>query len=419
MGPRAPNYRWNFATFVLDYAVFLVGIGFVSNVTVLPALASQLTTSAVLIGLATTMFTLGWTVPQLAAAHVIKDSPRKKPFFSRALPVRLALPTIAIALWVGLAGRPSAMLAVLMVGMFLFAASDGFMTLVWFDIMARAIPVNRRGRLLGLAQFIGGIGGIGVGILVGLIVDRWAFPRSYAILFTCATAGIAISSVATLSIREPEPEEQSHDERAAQDGWLRVVLRNPDYLRLMASRILVGMAGLATPFYVIHAADVLHLPASSIGTFVAANTVGGLASSLFLGILSERRGPLFTIRFSSGVAVAGPLSVLLPHLSGSPEFSWAYLLAFFAIGVSRSAMMLGFTNYTLEIAPASMRPAYVGLSNTLMGVMAFVPALGGWLLEATSYSWLFMTAAALTLVGFAVTLSLRRSEAIAAARDSR
>jgi MFS family permease len=411
---RPANYRWNFAAFGLDYAMFLIGIGFVSNVTVIPALASRLTSSAVVIGLASTVFSLGWTIPQLAAAHFTKDAPRKKPFFYRTIPVRLTLPAIAVALWAGLSGRPSVMLAVLMVGMFLFAASDGFATLVWFDIMARAVPVDRRGRLMGMAQFIGGVGGIGVGGLVTLILDRWTFPESYAILFGCASVGIGISSIGTLSIREPEPEESPSDGDVRQRRWVSTVARNRDYRRLMASRLLVGMAGLATPFYVVHAADAMMLPESAIGAFFVANTVGGLASSLFLGILSERRGPRFTIHLSSAIGVAGPLSVLAVELLGGEGTGWAYPLAFFAVGVTRSASMLGFTNYTLEIAPGPLRPAYVGLANTVMGSMALVPAVGGWLLQATSYSVLFTAAGALTLVGFMLTLTLRPSNEIAA-----
>jgi MFS family permease len=409
-----PNYRWNFVAFVLDYAVFLVGFAFISNVTVIPALASQLTSSAVLVGLASTVFRLGWTIPQLAAAHVTRDAPRKKPFFYKAIPIRLALPAVGIALIAGLARRPSAMLAVLMVGMFLFAGSDGFMTLVWFDIMARTVPVERRGRLLGLAQFIGGVGGIGVGGLVALILDRWAFPASYAILFGCASAGIAVSSIATLALREPPPEPKAASEPGERGPWLMLVTRNQDYRRLLAARLLVGLAGLASPFYVVHATDAMRLPESAVGAFVAANTVGSLSSSLFLGILSERRGPRITIRLSSAIAVAGPVAVLLMDVLGVAASAWAYPVAFFAVGVSRSAMMLGFTNYTLEIAPGALRPAYLGLANTVMGVMAVVPAIGGWLLETTSYSVLFSTAAVLTFAGFLLTLALRPSGEIAA-----
>ena len=291
--------------------------------------------------------------------------------------------------------------------------SDGLMSLVWLDIFARAIPVHRRGRLIGLGQFIGGIGGIAVGALVGLILERWSFPENYALLFTCASVGIAVSTACTLAVREPPPEEAASGEGQEQGNWLLLLVRNRDFRRMIASRLLVGMTSLATPFYVVHAADVLHLPESIVGRFVIATTVGSLTSSVVLGILTERRGPRFTIRLSSAIAVVGPVSVLLIHLAGGGWLTEVYPLAFVAVGVASSATMLGFANYLLEIAPPRIRPAYVGLANTLMGLMALAPALGGWLLEATSYPVLFVTAAGLAVAGFVLTLTLRPSDAIA------
>ena len=411
--PSPPNYRWNFTAFVLDYATFLIGFGFVSSVTILPALARQLTTSAPLIGLTSAMFRAGWTLPQLATARLVEGKPRKKPFFYIGVPIRIVLPAIAVALWAGLARHPGAMLLLLLLGMFLFAMSDGFMTLVWFDIMARVIPADRRVRMLGLAQVIGGFAGIGVGALVGLILDRWPFPQNYALLFTCASVGIAISSIATLSIREPAPEETLVEPRRDRHSWLRPLARDRDYRRLISSRLLVGMASLATPFYVIHAADVMHLPEKTIGAFVIANTLGSLVSSAVLGLAGERRGPRFIIHVSTAIAASGPLFVLLVHLIGSRWLTAAYPYAFVALGISTSAWMLGFTNYTLEMAPDGHRPAYVGLGNTLMGLLAFVPALGGWLLEASSYTVLFAVASAMALAGMALAFTLRPSQDIA------
>jgi MFS family permease len=68
--------------------------------------------------------------------------------------------------------------------------------------------------------------------------------------------------------------------------------------------------------------------------------------------------------------------------------------------------MLGFIDYTLHIAPKGMRPAYIGLSNTILGAMMVIPLLGGWLLQATSYTTLFALALALAAGGFVVALQL-------------
>jgi hypothetical protein len=69
--------------------------------------------------------------------------------------------------------------------------------------------------------------------------------------------------------------------------------------------------------------------------------------------------------------------------------------------------MLGFYNYLLEIAPASLRPSYVGLGNTILGVLTLAPTLGGWLLEATSYTVLFGVTAGLASLGTLIALGLK------------
>jgi MFS family permease len=77
------------------------------------------------------------------------------------------------------------------------------------------------------------------------------------------------------------------------------------------------------------------------------------------------------------------------------------------LGVVGSAWMMGFFNYLLEAAPEGMRPAYVGLSNTIMGIPTLAPIVGGWLLGATSYTVLFGVTAVIVAVGFLFTLSLK------------
>ena len=53
-----------------------------------------------------------------------------------------------------------------------------------------------------------------------------------------------------------------------------------------------------------------------------------------------------------------------------------------------------------------MRPAYMGLSNTLSGLLLLMPLIGGWLLERTSYPVVFGLTAAGTLAGALAALRL-------------
>jgi len=65
-----------------------------------------------------------------------------------------------------------------------------------------------------------------------------------------------------------------------------------------------------------------------------------------------------------------------------------------------------------------MRPAYIGLGNTIMGALTLVPMAGGWLLEATSYTVLFGVTAAMVATGFVLTFRLKPLPGSSTAKES-
>jgi MFS family permease len=404
-----PHYRWNFVAFVADYVFFTVALSFANPSSVLPAFVSQLTTSAPVIGLVSTVFNGCWLLPQVIAARAINDKPRKKPYLMMGMSGRIAVWLIALGLWLGLAQRPGMMLALFFVCVAIFTISDGLAAVAWFDMLARAIPLKRRGRLMGMAQVIGGLAGLGTGVAITLILGspRFPFPKNYALILTLAGLAFIPSAIALALLRESGTEKRDTNRKKwVQNGWLKPLLRDTTFRRLMASRMLVGMISLATPFYVVHATDVLNLPGAFVGSFVAAQQVAGAASGALLGPISDRRGPRAAICIGSAIAIAGPLFALVAHLGDGSLLVRAYPLVYVALGIYGSSTMLGFYNYLMEIAPDDVRPSYVGLSNTILGLLTLAPAVGGWLLEATSYTVLFGLTAVLVFLGFLAALRL-------------
>jgi MFS family permease len=82
------------------------------------------------------------------------------------------------------------------------------------------------------------------------------------------------------------------------------------------------------------------------------------------------------------------------------------------LGIVGSSIMLGFLNYILDLAPPGQRPTYMGLSNTLGGVLVLVPMLGGWLLQTTSYPVVFAAAAVGPVLAMGMALRLPRSASV-------
>jgi hypothetical protein len=204
---------------------------------------------------------------------------------------------------------------------------------------------------------------------------------------------------------ESEPSEKESRSKRLID-WLKLPFTNPAFRHVMICRILVGMMGLATPFYVQHATKELFLPQGIVGNFVIAQTIAGVAASATLGWICERWGTHYVIRIGSAAAILGPLFALGTHLA-SDRLALAYPLVYVFLGTINSAWVMGFFNYLLEIAPDGLRPTYIGMSNFVMGILTLAPILGGWLLETTSYTALFVTATTLVTVGFLLSLSLK------------
>jgi len=410
--PDAPasNYRWNFVAFIVDYVFFTIALSFASPTSVLPAFVSQFTRSAPVVGLVSTVFNGCWLLPQVIAGRVINDKPRKKPYLMVGISGRVAFWIITLALWLGLGQHPRMMLILFFTCIALFTLPDGLASIAWFDMLARAIPLKRRGRLMGVAQIVSGVAGLGVGALVTLVLDspKITFPTDYAFLFALTGLAFIPSTVALSLLREPPIRTLPNEARQeSQANWLSPLRGDPLFRRLIACRILVGMVSLATPFYVVHATDVLNLPLAIAGTFVAAQQVGSVGFGALFGLISDQRGPLATIRIGSAVAIAGPLLALLAHLADGGVLVRVYPFVYVALAAYQSSSMLGFYNYLLEIAPESTRPSYVGLGNTIMGVLTLAPTFGGWLLEATSYTALFGTTVAFASLGTLAALGLK------------
>jgi len=407
-GELPKDLRWNTAAFLVDYVCFGVAFTFLSISSVLPAFVDELTDSAPLIGLVSTAYSGAWLLPQLIVARLINDKPRKKPYLLTATSGRIALWIIALALYLGLSRHPTAMLTLFFICLGLFAVTDGFASIAWFDIMARAIPLKQRGRMIGVGQFVSGLLGIGVGQLVALILQNRPFPLNYALLFFLAGLILIPSAVALALLREPRPRPRP-DDAASTSSWrdLWHVLRGDSaFQRLIASRLMVGMISVATSFYVVHAATQLHLPTAVIGQFIGAQTLASVISSPLLSWISERWGPHYVTRIAALTAMIGPLFAWTTEQVHIPAMCYAYPLVYAALGFLNNAWLAGFSNYLLEIAPEHARPAYIGLGNTLAGILTVAPILGGWLLEATSYAVLFGLTTILVGIGFGLTLTL-------------
>src|SRR3972149_4809117 len=72
---------------------------------------------------------------------------------------------------------------------------------------------------------------------------------------------------------------------------LVAVLRNdPKFARAIAVRLLAGLVGLATPFYILHATQEAGIGSGIVGSLAAVGSIGSTMAGLLLGRVAARQG---------------------------------------------------------------------------------------------------------------------------------
>lgn len=404
--------RRNTTASLVDSGAFGAALGFIGYSTVLPVMALALSNSEPYVGLITTLWSGMWLLPQLPAGRRLAGRLYNKPvlvkmaFFSR---VSLALFALALAFDLN-----AALLVILFpIALSIFRGLDAVAAVAWFDVISKMFAPHVRGKILGWTQSAAFMSQFLASFVVAwaLGVAGPAYPYNYALLMGAAAALVMVSWAALTFFIEPRGEGVRNATAELNImAHARHILKVDRAFRLNAlCRILIGGIGFATPFYVLNTTGVLNVPKDSIGLFLAAQTLGGVVSSLILGPVSLRHGSHFVIRITMVLALIPPVMALLLNWFVRDNTLLATIgavLIFAAIGATDGSFLLGFLQHVLDIAPPGDRTAYTGLSNTIGGLTVIAPTLGGLLLQSTSYAALFIITALAPLAGLLVALRL-------------
>jgi MFS family permease len=399
------HFRRNWLAFFGDYVFFGLGITFASTSTTLPAFAATLTDNKILIGAVSSVWLGGWLLPQVLVANFLSNKPRKYPILIWAAIIGRPIFSL-FTLWVLFGGTrlPAFTMFLFLFTLAYFTMTDAVAALAWFDLMGKSLAPETRGRMIGIGQAIIGIVSIGLGVWIRYLLGEHgpAFPLNYAVIFGSASLFFWLSFIACAFIVEP-PEAVVELRPSLRDylpQLLNVWRENAAFSRVMLVRLLTGLGSLAASFYVVYGIEVQHLPPSSVGLFAAANTVGVAIAGIVLGLVADRWGSQRVVQITNWLAFSVPaLALVISTGVFGSALAWIYPGLYVLMGIFEGSIMLGYFNFILEIAPAGQRPIYIGLANTLTGLLIVIPVLGGLILSQTSYIVLFVLAATGTLAG--------------------
>ena len=395
------NYRWNFTVNALDGATFWFGMSFLSSAVILPLFVSHFTSSPVLIGFIAFLTAAGPLLPQLLVAKAVANAPRKIvfPAYIGFFVERLPLIILPAAVWLLADGSPVWALTVFFILYAWHCGGVGVILVGWQDLIAKIIPANRRGRFFGITNFIGN----GTGILGALALPFFLLISDFRAGFTMAFGVAALCMLVSwgflLLTREPAVESS-----LPASTWIDYLVRLPsivrqdgNFRRFLVSQSLTALSGMASGFLLVYAVHIGSLNNAQAGAFTIWLQAGLALANLGFGFLADRFGHRRGLEWGLLLNI---FSLILAWLLAAP---WAFSLIFFLRGAMSAAQFISGSALVYEFSAAEDRAVYLGLANTIPGLVgAIAPLLGGLLGGLLGYPLLFAVSAVMALAGWAV-----------------
>lgn len=397
------NLKRNYLGNYLHGMLGMTGFRLVNSPTFLPAYLHMISGSNTIVGLGLALQQVGGIVSPIFAGSKVEHRTRVMPaaLWMGGL-ARLAVAGIAVSGWL-LKGTP---LVISVLGfMLMFGVFMGAQRVVFAILLAKVIPISRRGRLQAWRNATGGAIAAGLAWAAGTyLIGPNVFGNGYGTTFAVAVV-LTSMGLWTLQflLKEPEPPTTRAQGRFRDRlrEFPRLISSDPAYAFFLLVQMLASSARIATPFYVLYVGASIHLTGSMLGALSLAFLGADTLSNLVWGYLGDKTGFRLVLLFSLAAWVAATLLVMNIH---EP---WAIFLAFFGLGAGQSGYNMAAQTMILEFGNRDDLPMRIAVSTTAESITATLgPLIGGRVADVFGYPAVFgisigvLAAALMVLLGF-------------------
>ena len=396
------HLRRNYLAHLLHGLLGQTGFRLVNAPTFLPAYVQLLSGSEFMVGLARAVQYFGMFLSPLLGASLIEHRQRVLPvgFVVGGL-MRVQVLGLALA---GLLLPPEWAVRVILGVLFLFGFFMGMQGVVFNYLMSKVIPVERRGRLLGLRNALAGLTAAGVAYLGGrYLVEPDVLGNGYAVTFLAAFALTTLGLGMLLAVREPEPPglRAPSPLRERLRDLPHLLRSDRDFTWYFLCRALATMGRMAAPFYILQAGGVIGLSGTTVGVLSTAFVLANSVANLGWGLLADHSG--FKRVFEGALALWIVSVAALMAAETLPEF----VLVFLGIGTGMGGFQMAAQNMVLEFGSRNDLPLRIAVANSAQELVGAIgPLLGGILAVAFGRETVFGVAIAFQIAAVGVVMSV-------------
>ena len=394
------NIRRNFGANLIHGVFGMTGFRLIYAPTIIPAYIHLLTGSSAAVGMGTALLQLGSTISPIASGAWVESRNRILPYAIRVgTMMRVMILGLALAGWLLSGGWLLGVTFALFLGLGFFS---GAQRVAFQMLMAKVIPIRRRGRLQGIRNLAGGVIAAGLAFFAGhVLIEGEVLGNGYATTFLLAFVLTSIGLVALrVMIREPD----APATRRAMPWRERVrefpaLLENPDFRYFLIAQAFATAGRVGLPFWTIYVGDRLGLNGALIGGLSLAFLGADTLSNIVWGQLGDRVG--FRQVYLAGLA-ATLAGVGLLVIGTGPLLLYG---AFVMLGIGSSGWQMASATMVLEFGEHEDIPMRLGFATTVEGAVAATgPLLAGASIALFGYVPLLVATIAALLLATLITI---------------
>jgi len=383
------NLRRNYAGHFVHGMLGMTGFRLVNAPTFIPAYLHLISGSDFIVSLGASLQQLGGVISPIAGAAQIEHRKRILPV-SMFLGTMMRVQILGIALAGWFLGGTSLLAAVLLF-LFLLVLFSGPQGVAFQFLLAKMIPITRRGQLQGWRNLTGGVIAASLSYFAGkYLIGHNVFGNGYSTTFTLAFILTSLGLTAfRFLVREPEPPtiRARSSIRERMRDLLPMLRSNPGFMYFMIARTFAIASRVAQPFYIIYVGKQIGFSGETVGTLSLAFLGADTVMSVGWGYLADRYG--FRSNFIIALAFWISSTVLLMSVT-SPL--WLFI-AFFGLGAGNSGYQMSAQNIVFEFGHRDDMAMRLAFSNTAESIMSAAgPLVGGVIAASLGYHAVFWVA---------------------------
>ncbi len=380
------NLPRNFVAHFVHGMLGMTGFRLIMAPTFVPTYLHLLTGSAFMVGLGQTLLQVGAIVSPMLVASQIEHRRQVMPIaLFTGVMMRLQILGLALAGW--FLGGPW-LIAATMILLATFGFFMGSQRVAFQAVMAKVIPIRKRGRLQAIRNIVGGAIAAALSLWAGAhLIENNVFGNGYAstfgVSFILTSLGLVIIG---LFMREPDaPSVRAQVSLKQRLKELPYLLKDKDYAWFLVAQVLAMGGRVSIPFCILHAGDRMELDGAAIGLFSLIFLGADTLSNLVWGVIGDKSG--FRLSFLISVMV-WLVSMIAMVFAQEP---WHFMAAFFGLGAALSGYMMSATTLVLEFGSRVEIPMRLAASTTVeTSVSSVGPLIGGLIAALFGFVPLFM-----------------------------